>query len=708
MELTMKSWKYVRAAVTVSLLSIFAAGASATEGAKKQIQPAAAPSQEMVGRLIVKPRGLAGAKLNHALEAGDARGLSQAARAAMTVRRAMSGGAHVLQLNNPVPLEEARAIAARLQRDGSVEYAEPDLIVRNSEVVPNDPFYNGQNKQWHYFIPSGSNKGGANLPNAWHLGDGTGVVVAVLDTGHVVHEDLAALAANTGYDFVSYSNNGDGDGWDSNPTDPGDGVAANECGYPHAAQNSSWHGLHVTGTIAALMNNAKGGTGVAPAAQIVPVRVLGKCGGYMSDVVDAMRWAAGMTISGVPANTRPAHVLNLSLGASGSCSNTFQQAVADVLGQGKIIVAAAGNEGAIGISQPANCSGVLAVTAHAIDGDNADYSNIGTATAISAPGGGCGSLAASCVPNNSANGLGVLSTFKSNGAPTATGYALKYGTSMATPHVTGVVALMLQQDAGLTNAEIRSHLQSSAAPHPQGTLCRQSRYLGLCGEGVLDANAALQKAINAAPTLSLDSTYQVVAPGTPVTLSGRGDVGGGFLWSQSFGEAVGLSATTINAGVATANFAAPASGVYTFQLEVTQNGQTGKATATVRVNSAPALALLPSQTVVAGDNLSFYVSASDGEGDVFSFHAVSVPAGATLDSDGRFNWPSAVPVGTHVLSYYAVDETGTQSAIGTVEIVVIAGSNGGGGGGGGSLDWISLLALGLLTAGFRWQSRRRS
>jgi hypothetical protein len=315
-------------------------------------------------------------------------------------------------------------------------------------------------------------------------------------------------------------------------------------------------------------------------------------------------------------------------------------------------------------------------------------------------------LASSCVPNSSANGLGVISTYKDNGAATA--YASKYGTSMATPHVSGVVALMLQAhrekyslSPSLTPAEVRSYLQSSAAAHPEGTLCRKSRYLGLCGEGMLDADIALQKVINAAPTLSLDNAYQIVAPGAPVTLSGRGEPDSSYQWSQTYGSAVGLSLTYPTVDGAKAYFTAPSSGIYTFQLDVTRSGQSGKATATVRVNSAPTLNTLSSQSVVAGNGLSFNVAASDSDGDPFTFHAVSLPAGASLGADGKFNWPSAMPVGTHALSYYAMDDAGTQSSVGTVEIVVNS-VNGGSGGGGGSLDWASLLVLSLLTAGWRW------
>jgi serine protease len=129
-------------------------------------------------------------------------------------------------------------------------------------------------------------------------------------------------------------------------------------------QNSSWHGTHVAGTVAAATNNAVGVSGIDWASKLQPVRVLGKCGGYLSDIADAMRWAAGLSVPGTPLNANPARVINLSLGGSGACSATLQSAVDSVIAAGTVVVAAAGNNaGDAGNFQPANCNGVIAVGA---------------------------------------------------------------------------------------------------------------------------------------------------------------------------------------------------------------------------------------------------------------------------------------------------------------------------------------------------------
>src|SRR5690606_31257016 len=155
---------------------------------------------------------------------------------------------------------------------------------------------------------------------------GNGVVVAVLDTGITRHGDLDANVL-PGYDFISDAGKAnDGDGRDNDPSDPGDWVTLNQCPGGNRAENSSWHGTHVAGTIAAVTNNAKGVAGTAFGARILPVRVLGTCGGYDSDIADAIVWAAGGSVSGVPTNANPAEVINLSLGGGGACGRTSQNA----------------------------------------------------------------------------------------------------------------------------------------------------------------------------------------------------------------------------------------------------------------------------------------------------------------------------------------------------------------------------------------------
>jgi len=616
----------------------------------------------------------------------------------MTLIRAMSGDAHVVKLDQPVALSEALVIAERLVRnDNSVEYAEPDLRVYPTATTPSDPGYLPY--QWHYFAPADA-VGGANLPDAWDVTKGSAsITVAVIDTGYRQHADLGTVLP--GYDFITdIATANDGDGRDSDAQDPGDWVAANECGDGNSADNSSWHGTHVAGTIAALMNNGIGGTGIAPNVRILPVRALGKCGGYISDIADGIRWAAGLAVPDVPANPTPAHVLNMSLGTTGACSATFKSAVDNVVTAGKVIVAATGNSGTIRVGQPANCVGVIAVTAHAKDGSNASYADVGTVTAISAPGG----------DGNAAAGVYSLSNTGTT-VPAADSYAVYQGTSMATPHVAGVVALMLSADPSLTPAQVKSYLQSSARPHPAGTYCTTSG-VNLCGSGLLDAAGALNATSTTPPTVVIATPSQVVAPNATVSLAGSATAHPprtikSYLWTQLTGATV---AGIDNADTANATFTSPATGTCSFQLAATDDaGLTGTATATVRVNSAPVLTAVEAQTVPEGSTLDFTVGATDVDGGTLVFHSISLPKGATLSAHGEFSWSNATPTGSYTMTYYASDADGANSAQGAVTITVteaLPSTTGGGGGGGGCLSiarsggetplGTSLFAVGIL------------
>jgi serine protease len=443
-------------AVALALLSPAALAGSA--------DPAALSMPDLpTDRLIVKYRSDTGATLlSRAKDAATRRGVR------LELLRRGGLGTHVMRLERRLPHADVRQLAREIaEGDGNVEYAEPDRIL-HALATPNDTQY-GQ--QWHYYEA----RGGINAPPAWDLSTGTGVVVAVIDTGYRPHADLAANVI-AGYDMIRDATNGnDGNARDNDARDPGDYASYGECGFLSPSHNSSWHGTHVAGTIAAVTNNGSGVSGIAYGARVQPVRVLGKCGGYTSDIADGIIWAAGGTVSGVPANPTPARVLNLSLCGGGACDTTSQNAVNLARSRGAVVIVAAGNSNAnaSGFS-PASCTGVVTVAATNRNGGRAAYSNYGAIVAVAAPGGETSSGAAN----------GVLSTLNSGTrTPGSDNYAYYQGTSMAAPHVAGVAALMLSRNPSLTPDQVASLLRSTARAFP--ATCSQ------CGSGIVNAYAAV-------------------------------------------------------------------------------------------------------------------------------------------------------------------------------------------------------------------------
>ena len=468
-------------------------------------------------RLIIKYRNLpAAAATAGAAERATLHRPAQDAAARVGLRmqllRVGALDAHVMKLERRM----AHADAAQLARDimasdPSVEFAEPDRILKPL-LTPTDTQY-GQ--QWHYFDPVG----GLNLPPAWDKSTGLAasgsIVVAVIDTGYRPHADLAANIL-PGYDFIAdtFVSN-DGNARDNSALDPGDAVSAGECGGGEPAQSepSSWHGTHVAGTVAAVTNNSAGVAGVAFGAKVLPVRVLGKCGGYTSDIAAGIVWASGGSVPGVPANPNPARVINMSLGGSGACDAASRDAINSARSRGTVVVVAAGNSNANAANfSPASCAGVIAVAATNRSGGRAYYSNYGSAVSVAAPGGDMRTSAAN----------GILSTLN-NGAsgPGADSYAHYQGTSMAAPHVAGVVALMLAKNPALTPDEVAARLKSSARAFP--ATCSQ------CGAGIVNASAAVDAAGGTTPPPppptsgnevepnNSTGTAQAVAPGSTIT-----------------------------------------------------------------------------------------------------------------------------------------------------------------------------------------------
>ena len=427
----------------------------------------------------------------------------------------------------------SRELADRLAREPDVEYAVPDRR-RQPMGAPNDPLYAAGAPgtgpavgQWYLRAPAGDVKSSIDAEAAWAISTGQpGVVVAVLDTGiRFEHPDLLALAAGgnvlPGYDVIADVDvANDGDGRDADATDPGDWLTEAEVapGTPFSGcrtRNSSWHGTKVAGVIAALTDNGQGMASVGRTVRVLPVRVLGRCGGFDSDIIAGIRWAAGLSVPGLPANNTPARVINLSLGGEGPCTAAYQQAIDEATTRGAVVVSAGGNSAGHAVQEPANCRSVIGVAALRHAGTKVGFSDLGPEIAVSAPGGNCVNEAAAdpCLyPVLTASNAGVTTP----GASIYTdSFNISVGTSFAVPLVSGTAALMLSANASLAPIQVRQLMQSTArlfptsvtlsngVPAPRCTAPRSDPFgnpidqlecnctTSTCGAGMLDAGAAV-------------------------------------------------------------------------------------------------------------------------------------------------------------------------------------------------------------------------
>jgi len=381
------------------------------------------------------------------------------------------GDVWVLKLASPVPDADLSAMASQLETDTAVQYADPVRRV-HAQRVPNDPDFG---RQWALTDPVA----GINAPAAWDLQIGSAAVtVAVLDTGITQHPELAGRVL-PGYDFITDPKAAnDGSGRDSDPSDPGDNTGDNECGDGSPGEPSSWHGTFVSGLIAANTDNGVGISGMDWKAKILPVRVLGRCGGTFDDIAAAILWAVGAPVAGAPPNPNPARVINMSLGGESTCPQAVQDSINVALAQGVVVAIAAGNS-SINVSQfsPANCSGVITVGASTRQGDRTSYSNFGIRVDVSAPGG------------DGIEDDWILSLSNDGGTgPGNPDYAIGIGTSFASPYVAGVASLMIARNANLTPGQVLGIIAGTARSFNTAGSCARGP---ACGGGILDAGFAL-------------------------------------------------------------------------------------------------------------------------------------------------------------------------------------------------------------------------
>ncbi len=589
----------------VVALALLAPLGTHTQPVQAQAAPAAVPQ----ARVIVKFKADAAVVRQRALSASASAAAGE--RASVLGQRAgvaLQAGAMAGERSQVVMAAglSSEALARRLAADPEVEYAEPDVRQRRM-APPNDPRYaaglggNGPAAgQWYLRPPTGTLVSAINAEAAWDVTTGSNsIVVAVLDTG--VRLDHADLGANLlpGYDWIAADRSGtglfytanDGNGRDADPSDPGDWVSDADLASGNfngcVEEDSSWHGTQTASLIGALTDNGLGMASVGRNVRVLPVRVLGKCGGYTSDIVAGMRWAAGITVDGLT-NPNPAHVINMSLGGAGACTQTYQDAINEVVARGVTVVVSAGNSDGQAVSSPANCNGVIAVTGLRHAGTKVGFADVGPQVTIAAPGGNCVNLTGACLyPIITATNSGTT-TPVANSSVYTDSVNPAYGTSFSAPLVAGTVGLMLSERPDMTPGEVRAALQGSArvfpatgadagvarchAPNGQQQLecyCTTST----CGAGMLDARAAVLAADRGLQARITPPTGTLRA-GVPMTLSASGSYVAdprtitAYQWEIADGGGIVTSLTPSGASV---SVTATGTGRYTLRLTVTDS-----------------------------------------------------------------------------------------------------------------------------------------
>lgn len=616
----------------VALLMLCAGPGLVHAGERGPTRPARAFGDDSVtARVIVKYRADSALRKTQAANGAGRRAplhaQTMAARLNLNLNDGRVLGAHTQSLSAR-GLRSAE-LAQRLQAQPEVEWVVEDQR-RTISAVPNDPYFGPDQKtitpsvgQWYLRAPDASLVSAINAQGAWNLTTGSAdVTVAVLDTGvRYDHPDLQGKL-HPGYDFVydaRYSN--DGNGRDADANDPGD---ADPTGY--CDKYSSWHGTQVAGLIGAATNNGIGIAGTGYNIMVLPVRVLGVCGGYDSDIIAGMRWAAGISqevgvgTSKTVVNTHPARVLNMSLGSTGACSAAYRDAIAELTSAGVTVVASAGNESGTPVGVPANCPGALAVSGLRHLGSKVGYSNIGPEVAISAPAGNCvntGSAEPCLYPLLTTTNLGAI-TAASNGYSDSYQTA-SIGTSFSAPLVSGAIGLMLSIDKSLQPDAIKTVLQKTARPFPTSgaaadvIACQAPSSkeqlecyctTQTCGAGMLDVAAAVS-AVAGPPTVvitpdgAIDRSSMKIGQTAAFnaslsTLTGNRSVAA-YEWSLLSGQS--LASFSGSTSGSTATLTTQAAGNVVVQLRITDSaGYTNTATYAIAIE-APTVTVTATSTV---------------------------------------------------------------------------------------------------------------
>jgi len=552
----------------------------------------ATPDNAVMKTVMSRTRGRGYSIRQAQTSAADVTALAQRVGLNLARSRQFTPSMHVLFLQKTLYGADVPTALAKLRADPAVQFADVDAL-RHPLLVPTNPLYGPTpgvaSGQWYLNTPGPQTVEGVQTTDlsatdavsAWNITTGSpGIVIADVDTGVLFeHPDLlrAGLGGRLlpGYDFVgpdynpkspynalgTYDIANDGDGWDPDPSDPGDWISQADIDNPNqlfandTVANSTWHGTRVVGVFGAITDNNVGTAGMTwgspsqPGPWVLPVRALGKGGGYDSDIIAGIEWAAGLTVTNpdgpaVPDNPYPADIINLSLGGESTCPSAYQSALSAVTGMGVLVVASAGNSvtpvtGTSSVETPANCSasvpGMIAVAGLRNVGTKVGYSSAGPEVGVGAPAGNCINTSGPCLRSiDTTTDLGLTVPLGGSSYSYTNETNANVGTSFSAPIVSGIAALMRSVNNNLTPAQLVARIQASATafppnPYPPNTVglpmcptldpttdecsCLSS---GQCGAGMVNALSAVQWAQKPIGVIVIPA----VAPGSVFDASG--------------------------------------------------------------------------------------------------------------------------------------------------------------------------------------------